>query len=438
MKISIRLLAIIAGVITFHGIKAQDLLSAEEAIRIGLENNYDIRLFDRERWIAENNLSAGNAGFLPKLSLAADQNYSRLNANQEYLSGQKKDVSGAASDALVASAQLNWTLFDGLLMFTRYEKLKVLQEQGELQYLLMVEQTISEILNNYFNLIFLEEQINIVKATIGVDNERLQLAVNALEVGAGSQLEVLQAHVDQNADSALLLGLYDRFTSNRIYLNQLLARNPETQFKVPASFEVDKTLLYDNLHEKMLSLNTSLQLCRQDENLARLTLREVKGRISPSLAFNVGYNYTLQNSESGFLLHNQTDGIIYGLKANMSLFDGFNVNREKNNARIRVESSQIRTQSVSHELSSELYRAFSSYQNKLQLLVMETQNVVAATENLSIATERFRLGDLSGIEFREAQRNFMSAQGRLLSSQLETKLLEIALLQLSGGLQFKN
>ena len=66
---------------------------------------------------------------------------------------------------------------------------------------------------------------------------------------------------------------------------------------------------------------------------------------------------------------------------------------------------------------------------------MERQNLVIATENLDIAAERFKLGDLSGLEFRDAQRSFLDAELRFNKLSLEIKLLETALLQLSGNLQ---
>ena len=48
--------------------------------------------------------------------------------------------------------------------------------------------------------------------------------------------------------------------------------------------------------------------------------------------------------------------------------------------------------------------------------------------------ERYLLGDLSGIEMREAQKSLLDAEERILSAQYNTKLCEISLLQISGGI----
>ncbi len=413
---------------------AQVILSPEEAIRIGLLNNFDIRLVRQEVAEAENNLSLGNAGFLPQLDLTASQNYSVTDSKQLYLSGTENDRKGATSDALNAGVQLSWTIFDGLRMFVQYDRLREIQEKTELSFLLTVEYAVQQILSNYYNLINLNQQIRVVEKTILVDLERLKLTEDMLEIGSGSRLDLLQAQVDLNADSAMLLRLQDQVLQTKSIVNQLLARDSKTSFSVQDTFVIQSALNFDVLAQKMLAQNTSLRLTQQDERLSLLLLKEIRGRQIPSLGLNIGYNFLDQQSQSGFLLSNRSLGLTYGIQASMNLFDGFNRSREKRNAAIQIESSRIRTESVIRELENELSRNFDSYLNKMKLVAMEKQNLGAAGENLSIAGERYRLGDLSGFEFREAQRNYMTTEGRMLQVQFETKLLEMNLLQLSGEL----
>jgi len=70
----------------------------------------------------------------------------------------------------------------------------------------------------------------------------------------------------------------------------------------------------------------------------------------------------------------------------------------------------------------------------MQLTDLETENLQVATQNYEIAMERYRLGDLAGIELREAQNNLLAAEERLLQAKFNTKLCEISLLQISGQL----
>jgi outer membrane protein TolC len=432
MKKSI--LIFITGLISVLQVQAQEVLSSAEAVQTGLENHFEIRLVRLDANIAENNFSIGNAGFLPRIDLNASQNLSVTDSKQEFLSGSENDRKGARSSALNAGAQLNWTLFDGMQMFISYDRLREMQQKSELQLLLTVEYAVQQILGQYYQLVNLKQQIKVLEKTISLDLERLQLAENMLAIGSGSRLDLLQAQVDLNADSAALLGVLDRKQQTKALLNQLLARDARTSFAVADTFDLRHDLLLDQLLNKMLQQNTSLELARKDQQLSLLVLREIRGRQLPSLGFTMGYNFLNQQSESGFITANRSSGMTYGLQANMSLFDGFSKQREKRNANILIESSRIRTEALVSELTNELTRQFDSHRSKMRLMAMERQNLMAASENLAIATERYQIGDLSGFEFREAQKNYMIAEGRLLQTVLETKLVELQLLQLSGEL----
>ena len=166
-----------------------------------------------------------------------------------------------------------------------------------------------------------------------------------------------------------------------------------------------------------------------------LALKELRSKQLPELGINLGYNFLNQHSQSGFLAENRSLGLTYGATASMSLFNGFNTRREIKNMQLQIESSRLRVSSLENELVGALRSAFMSYASKQQLMQMETHNLGSARENLNIATERYNLGDLSGIEFREAQRNYLEAETRLLVVVLEIKILETQLLQLAGMLK---
>ena len=65
--------------------------------------------------------------------------------------------------------------------------------------------------------------------------------------------------------------------------------------------------------------------------------------------------------------------------------------------------------------------------------MLEEENLIAARENYRIAMERYRLGQLSGIEMREAQKSLLDAEERILTAKYNTKLCEISLQQISGN-----
>jgi outer membrane protein TolC len=409
------------------------LLTEADVVALVLENNYSIRVTRLDEKVLENNITPGNAGFLPQLDVTAGTNNSITNARQEYLSGQVNERDNAKSGSVNAGASLNWTLFDGMRMFTSYDMLKQELKAGELRTRLQIESTLSNALMVYYNIVQLKQKKAVFEKAVKLGQERVGIANDMLMLGAGSRLDLLQAEVDLNTDNSELINFQDRITEASIALNQLMARDATTQFAVEDTFKVASVIDYATLKSKMEQNNPSLLIGQSDLELAQINLNQIKGRRAPVLGLNMGYNFNDQNSESGFLKTSRTSGFNYGISANVNLFDGFNLNRQQQNARIGIEQAQLEYDGYLEQLQAELLSAYTTYTNKLRMVAFEKQNLETANINFDIAGERYRLGELSGFEFREAQKNQLLANDRLINSLYEVRLLEITLMQLSGS-----
>ena len=131
---------------------------------------------------------------------------------------------------------------------------------------------------------------------------------------------------------------------------------------------------------------------------------------------------------------NRSDwGADFGISVGFNLFDGKR-SRQRKNAKLAVVNAEYEQQEIELSLYADLNTLWQSYQNNKRLLALERQNVVAARENYDIAYERYLLGNLSGIEMREAQMSLLDAEDRILVAEYNTKLCEISLLQISGNI----
>lgn len=407
-------------------------LSAEQVVGIALEKNYQIRLSLLNESILQNNRNLGVAEFLPDISADAATNNSITNTRQEYLSGQVNERNNAKSSSLNAGIGLDWTLFDGFRMFAGYDILKQQLEAGKLQTRLEIENTIAGVLSLYYNIVELRQKIRMFEQSVALGKTRVDIADNKLTIGAGSRLELLQARVDMNADISELVNLNDLITEATVKMNLLLAREPDMEFAVEDTIVLLPLPEFPLLKQQMEQANAALLLNRSDLALAEMNLRVIKGRRYPEIGINMAYNYNKQESESGFVRSGRSDGINYGVTASIPIFEGLTQLREQKNARIAIESAQLQNESFLAELNGELVSTYSIYNNKLKTINLERENLSTAYTNFDIANERYRLGELSGIEIREAQQNFLLAQDRLITLIYQARLLEIELMQLTG------
>jgi outer membrane protein TolC len=435
-----KLLIFIFAVITQLGIsdfvQAQEQLTLEEAVQIGLDNNYSILIAENISEIDKNNATLGNAGFLPNLSATASKSRS-IEDSRSVFSGSSipdREDENAQSTSTTAGAQLEWTVFDGLRMFTSYERLQELKNLGEKEARLTIEQTLAEIISSYYSIVQLKKSYEVIENTVDISRERIEIAETQQDLGSGSEYDLLQARADLSADSAALIRQEVALNNAKMSFNKLLARNPTAEFEVSDDIPLQQQLEYAALEQKTLADNLSLSVARTNREVKALEIKEIKGERYPEIVLNGGYNYNKNESASGIFEFNQTEGFTYGISARVDLFDGFNINRRIENAKIGLKNQQYIVEEQENSVQTALSSAYQNYVNALKLVDLEMRNLTNAEQSVDIALERFRLGTINAIELREAQRTLISAENRLIQAQYEAKTTETELLRLSGRL----
>jgi outer membrane protein TolC len=413
---------------------SQEVISLQNALEIGLKNNYSIILQQNDARMAKNNNTIGNAGFLPSIDLNATQNNTISTTHQEQFSGVVKDVSNARNNTLNIGAQMKWTLFDGLNMFVSKQMLGVLENLGENGTRIVVEGSLSDISVTFYGIIQLKKLIRVAQDAVNLSMQRKRIAAAKVSLGAGSQLMLLQSTVDLNTDSTRLIEQMVLLANSKVDFNLLLARRVSIDFDILDSIQIATPEPYDTLLRKALIQNSQLTAARLNQNLARLGVRQAQSDRYPNLAFTAGYSYNTLNSQTGFLQYNQSYGPSYGFNLTYNLFNGFNVNRAIKNARIIMNSGEIEVQDSEQTLNAEMRKMYNQLLASLAVVKLQFENVKVAQENVDIAFEKYKLGSINDIELREIQKKLIDAEYQLISSQFEAKKSDVELHRLSGEL----
>ncbi|TVQ66108.1 MAG: TolC family protein [Balneolaceae bacterium] len=409
------------------------VLTLEEAIFEGLDNNFGILLFRNQSEIASNNVTLGNAGFLPTLSATATHTERIEDSNFE-TAVDSRSTSGARSSNTNAALNLSWTLFDGLQMFRAYDRLSLLKDVSDTELRLQMEFLVARITAAYNNIIRIEQQIRILLNNIEVSEERISIEETKVDLGAASEYDLLQARSDLNADRAAYIRERNGLISARITFNELLSRSPSEEFEVTEEIMVDRHLDRQNLFSLFLSNNSELSMARMENSLRAIELSEIAGERYPEIIFNSAYSFNRNENAGGFIRFSESTGFSAGVTARFPIFDGFNQNRRIQNAQVNRRSAEITYDARKLQLQAEFEMAYSTYLQSLELIHLEEQNLENAELTLEIALERFRLGTITSLEFREAQRTLLQAENRLISAKFDAKIAETELLQLSGSL----
>jgi len=415
-------------------VQAQEVLTPQSAVTIGLKNNYSINIAKNFKEIAENNASLGNAGVLPTLDATGSASRSVNNTTQEYSNGASVDVNGAVSKNYAAGINLNWTIFNGLKMFASLDQLKELKRAGESNYKLTVEQNINDILSTYYDIVRQKQVLEATQRSVTISEERLKITQSQKDVGTASKFDVLRAQVDLNGDKSSLMNQELTLQQAKTKLNQLLGRDVKTEFDVVDTIDVKTDLSYDDLFSVTMKRNNQLLLAHQNNNVAQAQLRLERSDLFPVISLNLGYNYSRSESGAGFFKSSNTTGITYGVSALFNLFNGLNTRRRIENAKVSIESSELALKQVEDQVKADFENTYLKYQNSLQLVKLESENYKAAEENADIALEKLKVGSITPVDFRQVQLDLMNAKSRLLSAEYDAKTSETDLLQISGQL----
>lgn len=415
-----------------YGALAQPL-SLKSCLEAGLQNNYSLSIVRGEEAIASNNATKANAGYLPVVNATAGYSGSLDSRNTTTRrTGDTSRERNVTDHSLNAGIYAEWTVFDGFKIQTNYKRLQELKRQSATQTRIAIEDYIADLTAEYYNFVQQRIRMRNLRNAVALSKERLRIVQERYIIGSGSRLDLQQAQVDFNADSAQSLKQHELLASSRIRLNELMARKEVSDYLLvrDTAIIVDDNLSFDKLWDATQRSNASLIKAAQNKTLAELDLKSVTSRDYPYVKLNAGYGYTYSTNTTA---NRQNWGADFGVTVGFKLFDG-NRKRERRNAQITLDNADLARQNLELSLHADLADLWQAYVNNLRLLDLERENLKTAQENHFIARERYLLGDLSGIEMREAQQSLLDAEERILVAEYNTKLCEISLRQVSGGI----
>jgi outer membrane protein TolC len=405
---------------------------------LGLENNLQVKIGVENRNLREldKKIAAGSL-FMPSLNANYLRSFATEDVTQTFVSDPKnpREIDAAKSKNKAYS-------FVGIYgfrpeSFLTIRRLGVLEEISDLDAKVIVENTVAGISTAYYRLILELQRLKVLQETLRLSKARLEIAQAHYDLGGAGKRDFLAAQVDYNGDSSLLMTQYQVIQNARVNLNELLAADPDTNFLIQDStITIGERLALETLYESAFLENKLLLVNQRNNNEAFLRIKELQASRLPGINLNSSFNNSVFNSDAGFLIQNERQGLNYGGSITFNLFSGLTLNRRIQSAKVNQRIQDYSLEQYENQLKSDIQRAYNTYDNNLGLLSIEQTNYQVAKENSEIALERFRLGIASYLEFRDAQVNLLSAENRLITSIFQIKQQEIELLRLSGKIFF--
>ncbi len=416
-------------------IAAQKLVSVSEAIELALVNNYGIKIISNNKEIAKNNAGVLNSGYLPTVTSSSGATFNRDNLEAEFANGESTALNGAKSSRYNASINLNYTLFDGLGRYYDYKRLKETYKLSELQARETIENTIAQLYVVYYNVAQVTENVTVLEKTLTVSKDRITRASYQFEYGQGTMLNVLNAQVDINNDSINLINAKQQLVNTKRDLNVVLGNVISSEFRVDTTIDFKLDIDQNDLATKVKSNNVNLLQLDKNIMINTFIVKANKSGYLPSLGLTGSYGWNKgNNNAASFVAVSTNTGLSGGLSLSWNLFDGGATATRVSNAKIELENRSLEKESMVIDIERNFNNAWDDYQNKLTIFQVQENNIITSTNNFNRTQEKYKLGQATSIEFRQAQLNLINSELNRNQAKYAAKIAELTVLQLSGEL----
>lgn len=414
---------------------SQEVLTKQEAVALTLDNNFGIKIANNNLEIAENNKGILNSGFLPTLNGNAGANYDKNNQEATFQDGNVRAIDGAETTRYNASLNLNYTLFDGLGRWYDYKRLKEEYNLSELQARETIETTMLQLFTVYFEAARISENIEVLKETYANTKDRLQRATYSFEYGQTNKLDVLNAEVDLVNDSINLMNERQLLRNTQRDLNIVLNHELEQIFRVDTTVSFIPALKMEEFLAEGEQNNVRMLQAKSNMTINDYTLKSAKSVFLPTIGLTGSYGWNEGNfPATNFLASSTSTGVSAGVNLTWNLFDGGGGITQVKNARLLLDSQDVLQNQIEMEVKRDIANANGDYLNRLKIYQLQEQNVITATDNYNRSSERYKLGQITSVELRQAQINLLNAKTSKNLAKYNAKLAELQVLQLTGQL----
>lgn len=425
-------------ILSFTAVQAQETLTQNKAVSLALKHNYGIQVIQNNVAISKNNTAILNSGYLPTLTANTGANYNLNDTEAVFTSGTIASLTGAKSSSYNASLNLNYILFDGLGREYNYKKIQEEYQLSELQARETIENTVIQLFSVYYNVAQIKENKKSFEQSLAISKDRLKRAEYQFDYGQNTKLGVLNASVDINNDSIQILNTQMELKNAKRNLNAVLGNVLSESFDINTDvhfiLELDKPALLAKAKEK----NVALLKAEKNIALKELDVKLVTSEFLPTIGLTGSYGWNKNNNNAASPVLTSTNiGLSGGLNLTWNLFEGKSFVAAKNK-KLALQNEKLLQKNILIEIERDFNNAWDNYQNKYTVYQIQEETIKTAQNNFDRTNEKFKLGQVNSIEFRQAQLNLLNAELTRNQAKFQAKYAELEVLYISGDILNQN
>ncbi len=427
----IRLVISTILLLAWYNSKAQESLTLNEAIQLGLSNNYQIQLTKIDKDIAMTNNNWGEAGRYPTITISGGNNNGITERNNptSFINGLIRQ------NSFNGTINAGWTIFGGFAVNITKERLSLLQNQSENQEALIIENTVQAIILAYRQIILESQKLEVFASMLKLSKDKLDYTMLKKQSGLSSSFDVRQFENAYLEDSINLTVQKLNLRNAKRNLNLLLARDINDSIQCTDSISVTlNEYRSDSLLKLLTKNNKQLQLEFLNLDLLRNSNQLAKSSLFPNLSLNLGASTSQATIRIDGLPNNRGSNREYYANFTLSytLFDGGKIKRSINTTAMQIDQGVIQTKELELSLKNEIITQVDLYNTRSAILGIRKQQEEQTSLNLELANERIKSGLISSFDYREIQMSHLQNTISTLEAIYNLSESEVELQRLTG------
>jgi len=426
---------ILLGILAVSSVNAQ-MLKLEDAIALALSNNHNVIIIKQQNEAKKQEIHLGAVGFLPTLDASAGGNYSGSNTDLEFATDAFPDIKNqeAAQSNQSAKVTATYMIFNGGARVRSYAKLKSSGTLSELQTKISLESTMIQVVNGYYEVIRVGNQLDFMKNSLEISRDRLNRVKTNNAYGNAGKIDVLNAQVDFNNDSSNFINAELILKKAKNELNFLLGRTIATEFDAAGELTLPVINELSEYMKKAKENNTSIIMSNIQLDMAELEKKINKSGFLPTLSSSLDYGYQASTNDVGIIQKSGSIGTTAALSLKWNLFDGLKKQKALEKAKIMVEVSNIEQQQTLLKIEKEVQNYYDAIKVNIDLLSLEKAKLGVGKMNLTRSKELFDKGSINNVQFRQAQLNLIQIENNINNYRYSIKIYEYQLLRMTNEL----
>lgn len=422
-------------------------ITLQDAIRIALENNYQLKQAENNLELSESRIMSEYADFLP--SLNGGMTGRRSTGNQ--FNNNTGDFVNRTLYSFGASLNTGITVFAGFENINSLRSAEQNKISSEESLKRAKESVVFTTATRYLQVLLNQQLLEIAQSNLETSTKQLEQIQAQVDVGSRPSVDLFNQESTVANDELSITNQENALSISKLSLIRQLQIDPlgEYEFVIP-ELSIDDVSTQDYNLEQLVeeAIATRSDLLSEQASIKSLEYQKAIARaaILPTVSMSGVISSDANDATldpltgEGALFSDQffdrNVGTTLSLSLSFPIFNNLNRSTSIQNSKIQFKNAELAYQNTELGVIQEVTQAHIDYISVVKQLEASNKALIASEKAFETQQERYNVGASTLIELSQAQSTYVSAQSNytqaLYNLIFQEKLLDFYLGKLSG------